>query len=437
MTNLYAAFPELARYAASELRARRLAFGAGMAALAGLCFFIMALGRDNPGKALFDYVLWAQAAVLLGYGTARAASSVMNERQEGTWDLQRLTPLSPEQLAVGKLLGAPLYAFFLAAMLQPWAFLAAALRGAPEPWSWGAAYLSLGSAAFLFLSVGLVVSAYSNEALERGSTATGVLLGILSFQAFTPVILAGGRSQVFSFHGLPLPWPVLWAFTAASLGAWAFLAARWRIGKDLLLGPKWWRLPAFLAFVTWYQLGWSGMSTRLSVLAPAILVYMASILNGVSLDYWRQWLREAKGPEFLHRAPLWIVGVAAFACLAVVATLMPSALGPDAALRPYPLMQALFLVRDLCFLQWMRLGGHRRPEVVGLACLAAAYGFPALVVGMLDVPAWRSVYVPVPYAEAGWLLNLLPGLVQASASGWLLASRIRRGLASAPRVSGE
>lgn len=438
MNGLVAAFPELARYGASELRPRRLMFGAALSLLVGGCMFLLTIAdhhRRDSGKALFNMVIWVQAAVLLGYGTARVASSVMSERQEGTWDLQRLTPLEPAHLAVGKLLGAPLFPLFLVATLQPWAILSLGLKGAPGLESWLAAYLMLGAAAFLWFSIGLVVSTYGTDALERGTSATGGLMGLLAFQAFTPAMVFQ-RVETISFHGAAVPWPLLWAFSAASLGAWAFLAAKWRIGRDLLLGPKWWRLPAFLTFLVWYQLGWSAMPVRLSVFVPAILVTMASVLNGVDMDYWRQWLRESKGSEFLHRTPLWLNGAAAFAALALLATAYPSTLEFDAKGRAYPLMQACFLVRDLAFLQWMRLGGWKRPEVAALVCLALAYAIPASVVGVMDLSALRNLYVPVPTPEAGWLNNVLPGAAQAAGMSWVLARRVRRGLAASPRIAG-
>lgn len=438
MNGLESAFPELARYGASELRPRRLLFGAALSLLVGGCLFLLTFAdahRRDTGKALFTMVIWVQAAVLLGYGTARVASSVMSERQEGTWDLQRLTPLEPANLAVGKLLGAPLFPLFLTATLMPWAILSLSLKGAPGLGTWVAAYLTLGAAAFLWFSIGLVVSTYGTEALERGSSATGGLMGLLAFQAFTPAMVFQDRVEAVSFHGAAVPWPLLWAFSAAALGAWAFLAAKWRIGRDLLLGPKWWRLPAFLTFLVWYQLGWSGMPVRLSVFAPAILVTMAAVLNGVDMDYWRQWLRETKGSEFLHRAPLWLNGAAAFAALAVLATAYPSTLEFDVKTRAYPFMQVCFLVRDLAFLQWVRLGGWKRPEVAALVCLCLAYAIPASVVGVMDLSMLRNLYVPVPTYESGWLANVLPGAAQAAGMCWVLAHRVRRGLAAAPRIA--
>lgn len=435
MNSLLGRFPDVYRYAHGELRPARLAFGAAASFLVGVCLLVMAgASRRSQAEALFHYVLGLQSMILLGYGTARTAGSIIEERQEGTWDLQRLTPLSSWEVAAGKLLGAPLFALFLFMTLMPWSLASLVLWKGVEPGLYLRAYEALAVAAFLSWSIGLVVSAYSAESVTGAySSSTGVLVGLFSMQAFIPVMaLMSREGRPIPYYGLHYDASILWSFSAASVGVWALAGAKWRIGKDFLEGPRWWRLPAFLAFIVWYELGWWSPGSRFPrhavLLAPALLVYMASVLNSETLEHWKGWL--GRGAAAPHRAPVWLNGLGAFGFLSVGVLLLCAA-GPVSSEKGwflYPTLQALFLARDLAFLQWCRLTGLRRPEVVALACIGLAYLLPAILIGTLEIWNLRYLYVPIPNPEHGPFTNILPGLLQAGAMAWVLARRLRPAL---------
>ncbi|MBI5202942.1 MAG: hypothetical protein HY925_15230 [Elusimicrobia bacterium] len=432
-SSLLAGYPDVVRYGRSELKPARLVFGLLASAIVGSCALVTAWTGDDPALLFFQYILGAQSIVLLGYGTARTAGSIIAERQEGTWDLQRLTPLSPRQLAIGKLAGAPIYAIFLALTLLPWA-LACFLFSKPlEVSVFVRGYASLIAGMFMAFAIGLAISAYSAEAVGGSySSTTGVLAGLFAIQSFMPIVAAAGAKDTVKFYGVPLGPAFLWAVSSASLGAWAFLSAKWRIGKELLEGPRFWRLPAFLVFVFLYQFGWVAHQAAFPIgtllLAPALFVYMASVLNSEKADHWKRWLRGAEPDALWHRAPVWVNGVVGYGILAAVTSL--AYMRPnDAEWRLYPALQTAYLARDLMFLQWCRLQGWKRPEVVGLICIAFAYVLPAVVIGSSGIWSLRYVYIPVPNPDHGFWLNVLPGLLQAGLMARVLYGRLRPALA--------
>lgn len=438
MTSVLARYPDIVRYARSELKAAKLMFGAVICLVVGICLLATVWTAGRPALTFFQYILGLQAIILLGYGTARTAGSVIAERQEGTWDLQRLTPLTPMQLAAGKLLGAPVFAAYLAAALLPFA-LACFLFPTPlEPAVFLRGYAALAAGTFMALSIGLVISAYSAEAVGGAySSATGSLAGIFAVQAFLPVLAMSGEAMrsTIPFYGLALPPSFMWALSACALGLWAFLSAKWRIGTDLLEGPRWWRLPAFLAFVVFYEFGLvmhqPHFPLPLILLPPALFVYLAAVLNAEDSDHWKRWLGASEPQGRWHRVPVWLNGCESYLVLALAFFLIsPGRLDREWTL--YPLLQSAFMARDLMFLQWCRLKGYKRPEYVALVCLAFAYALPAVVIGSLQVWAGLFIYVPVPNAEYGAVANLGPALVQAGLMGWVLARRLR---GAVPHVS--
>ncbi len=108
--------PELRRNLQIELSPRRM-FTAGLItsifALIVLPSLLTANSRvTQPGiSSYLMIVLWSQKITLMLGGAISCWRSVRRERELNTFDFQRITRLSPLELAVGKLFGAPALAF--------------------------------------------------------------------------------------------------------------------------------------------------------------------------------------------------------------------------------------------------------------------------------------------------------------------------------------
>jgi hypothetical protein len=99
--------PELMRNLWIEAAPRRLAIMAGV--LGFLFVTIWVSAPDDKLRALAGLGESAFYLLVVVWGTRNAASSVVDEIRDRTWDLQRLSAISPWEMVWGKLLGSTSY----------------------------------------------------------------------------------------------------------------------------------------------------------------------------------------------------------------------------------------------------------------------------------------------------------------------------------------
>jgi hypothetical protein len=372
--------PEIARRWDSECTRWRLLLGCGTVAVLGAGLCAAAGGADNPPQ-VFHWFVAMQAFVLLGYGTARVVASVSDEKRQGTWDLQRLTPQTALQLAAGKLAGAPLYALILTAAFLPWALIAAAGSAQTSAFDVSRAYVSLGAAAAFAWAMGLVVSTHSDERQGLGDGGKFLMLAALYPLASWQLTTAFASRKMTEFYGATLPDWLFFSLSDVVFAAWAFESARCRIARDT-------------------------------------------------------WLRRAP-VQRLSFAPTWLSGLAAAAALAAALTAATSGGEPPSA--RFPLLFLFFATRDILFLQWCRLKIKRQPEFFALVYIGLAYVLPWLVALTLHLHPTSFLFFPAPGRDVPALVNLLPGALEAAGAAALLAWEARRldDPERRPRTAGE
>lgn len=198
----------------------------------------VSFGGLHKAGAVFAFTLNLQIAVLLIGGGILVLQSVRREKDLNTFDFQRLTRLSASELAVGKLFGAPVGAYFVTLCFWPVALIAA-IRGQIPGWTVTEAYAILLLGCIAFHSLALLISV-----VERRDAG---VIGILLYLAVLGVTLADSRMN--SMIGRVNP------FVAGGL-----LGPRWTdfSFKDSFFGIA---LPHFavlmvlyLAFSTWFLL---------------------------------------------------------------------------------------------------------------------------------------------------------------------------------------
>ena len=91
-----------------EARLSRLV---ALAALLGALFLFVWLWRDRGG-ALSGTALTAYVAIIFIWGNRLAANSVIQEVNNGTWDSQRMSAISPWAMTIGKLFGGTILVWF-------------------------------------------------------------------------------------------------------------------------------------------------------------------------------------------------------------------------------------------------------------------------------------------------------------------------------------
>ena len=461
-------FPDLYRYVRSEAHPVRLATGIATAYLICLAVLLSLHDAEDPWFRMFGTVRWLQFLPLFLYGTTRAAASIFSERAERTWDFQRLTPLGSLEIAVGKLIGAPIFAYLLFLSTLPWTVMAVLFSPQVSLHSVWAYYRTPLAAAFFLLNAALISSAHSGDGKQgRLLYATGALLGFWGVLQFMGIgmerLLHGGGQKTLVFYGWTLSCELFLILSLLVFGVWSFFGAQWRVAEDLLEKRRFWRFPFFLAFLAWYLMGLEGVGgvngggvspmdmeklyrsgagqaqnpaqawgaifhslKSVAVLSQlGLFVYLGAFLRPERLDYWRRWLFMRRGRERLDRTPVWVTGYITTAVVAG-AMMIRHAGEQELFLRVFPLMM-VFLGRDLCFIQWCRFTRSRKAEGMAMIYLTLAYLLPPLLLAPFGLAQYPYLYLPVPDPRTGLLANLLPGFLQlALAAAFMLRPVIEK-----------
>src|SRR5579872_1761235 len=197
--------PEIVRNARIQLRPKRMISAAALCAAISVALFYF-FARDpngslrgiigTGGRELLTTILWIQAIVLVIGGGIASIHAVQREKDQNTFDFQRLTRLSPFELTVGKLFGPPLMVYFVFACLLPAAIVGAVASGA----SWQfvlAAYLLLILGTLTYMAFALVISLF----LQRGTATWAILLYLLvayiAFQDRNEAVFSVGTVSPF------------------------------------------------------------------------------------------------------------------------------------------------------------------------------------------------------------------------------------------------
>ncbi|MGB7024060.1 MAG: hypothetical protein WBD73_09700, partial [Candidatus Acidiferrales bacterium] len=176
--------PEIVRNARIQLRPKRMISAAALCAALQVsliyAFLRGGFAADSAnvvyggGQGLLHTILWIQAAVLVIGGGVASIHAIQREKDQNTFDFQRLTRLSPFELTMGKLFGAPLMAYFVFACLLPAATIGVVAGGASRQFVL-VAYVLLVLGAIVYMAFALVISLF----LHRGAVTWAILLFIL------------------------------------------------------------------------------------------------------------------------------------------------------------------------------------------------------------------------------------------------------------------
>ena len=185
--------PEILRNARIQLRPRKLAIAAVISAATSVALgyaYANTTGGIGGGlnhDGLLHTVLIVQGIVLVIGGGIACLHAVQREKDQNTFDFQRITRLSPLELTLGKLFGAPLMPFFVFLCFLPAAIVGAIYAQTPATVLL-AAYVILILGAIVYDAFALTISLF----LRRGA----VTWAILFFLLFVLVSSAGGYSVV-------------------------------------------------------------------------------------------------------------------------------------------------------------------------------------------------------------------------------------------------
>ena len=177
--------PEFKRNLWLEMSPSRLAIMPGVLALIGLLVYV--LNPDDPQRSLFVAFSVLFVGLTVGWGSLLVVSSINNEVSERTWDQQRLSALSPWDMAWGKLFGSAAYAWY-GGLLCALVAVVAALSG-PAFWS-RCVWLLVGAVGTVALHAWLMASRLHTLDIrsEKASGMAGRLFGVFLVLQTLPVI---------------------------------------------------------------------------------------------------------------------------------------------------------------------------------------------------------------------------------------------------------
>ncbi|MDZ4737649.1 MAG: hypothetical protein SGJ07_14995 [Rhodospirillaceae bacterium] len=389
-------------------------------------------------------------ALVLLWGTRRAANALADEITGGTWDAQRMTALGPWSMSWGKFVGGTAYVWYASLICLAVATLAGIepaevmerLRLALE-------LLFVGMAAML--TSFLVVLLHLRRPRDPGrrasfmAQAAGVAVGLLASST------AGGFLDEFTvdhpytvlWYGERIAEPMFLLATQAALALWlGFGVYRAMCGE--LQKPTWpWGWPAVSAFVLAYLLGFllpleRGESPSMALMGAAIvsvaLFYAALLCDGKDGIRLRWFLRAIAGGDIGRAArlfPSWLFSFVLAAVLIVVWAMS----SPDAqtyemfdlyddftdrdsigggSLLAWSVAAILFMLRDTALVLWLNMSPKTRsPDVAAAILLAVNYGILPMLLSFVAPDEAYAIVMPWPFghpaiAIAGPLATLLP-----------------------------
>jgi hypothetical protein len=443
--------PELIRNARSQLRwGRMLATAAICVVLSVTIGFMFAygLGKNQPasewGMKYLQTFFVIQGVVLVIGGALMCLNAVHREKEMNTFDFQRVTRLTPMELGLGKLFGAPIMAYFVALCFLP-AAIFGAIAGRARPSFVIAAYAVLLLGALLMHSMALMFSIFvpkgtnpsalmllmlfvlpsfitpteTREWFDVASTSPLVAVSLLDETSWRVATKIGPKSgAVMSdtpmtdvFFGLAAHHVPVVLLIYITFIAWFLLAVTRTIKRDPTVyevySPP--QMLGLLLYVNFLLIGFFRWK-----LEPAIRYSAASspleiqslffgfnftllLVMGFALmrnrDQIRRRLRELGEAASNFAAALWpatyVVAGVLLVGLAVVGMIQLHQASGQAWGVDFAIFRVVFLgvwlARDLLFLQWMNLTRGKRPLMMGVLYLLVFYTCLSILFGTFDM----------------------------------------------------
>lgn len=464
--------PEFLRNARIQMRPGRIIAAAVICAAISVTMWYLYFSHSIPttridnARALLRFVLGLQVCVLLIGGGIYELLAVHREKELNTFDYQRVTRLTSFELAIGKLFGAPVLAYFVTVCLIPIGLVAAFVAGVSIKMLLEA-YVILFVGCIAFHLLALLIS----MALGRGVSAIAIL-PYLIFVAVTSIDfalddLAPGQdwgswaihtlnpfaaAEVFrigvpmfsmdSFFAVPLPHVVVLLVLYATFGAVFLLAVVRNLKRDPAVYQLYSPVQVFgfaiyltvlvLGFLNWkaplgdpifqhdgsqyHQVGVATLPP-LGVLTMVLVnIFWIFAFLGLILLRNREHVRRRIKILGTRAASLWadfwpavypLVGIvlAGIATVELIRTFRhpPSEEWSWSLALLYVVFVALWVARDLLYLQWMGLRRVRRPLAVGMLFLIVFYTCTGIIVSTATASARPTL---APFAAA-----LIPGQI--------------------------
>jgi hypothetical protein len=427
--------PELMRNLWLEVTPHRLI---GLPLMLSIAFLLVyAMSGYERGFALQAVALGLFIIITIAWGTQLAGDSVLAEVHGRTWDIQKLSAMTPWTLTWGKLLGATIFAWYGGA-ISIGVFLLAT----------GATLLSMKVALICVLSAALAQGFGMSSALlaVRRRPPGRSTMSTLSLLVMLLLILLFVRDAVFNFTAVkwfalrpPLVDFTLWS--AASFAMWAVVCSYRLMCLELQVRTLPWVWLVFALFMSVYL---SGLALGVGTPSPSLAMLNTSFATALALTYLAAF-RDPKDVLALRRMgtlwrrgslrrlaeelPPWSVtfvlaGLLAAALAVTEPHLVPAPGAIERNFGPAAIAILLFATRDLALLHYFGFAvDARRAETTTLIYLGLLYWLLPALLRPLDLDLLATLLLP-PLLDRP-LLSATIGTVHVAAAGVLLYGRWR------------
>jgi len=427
---------------------------------------------------LFCQWLFGLQVVLLPlWSLFMCAQSVAGERDHKTWDFQRATALTAKELAIGKILGEPVLAYFGVLCALPVTFVAGR-GGGFSAWNILNAYTGLIACALFVGLFGLWLSILiENRSRSIGLIGAAVVFGMVvgtygfmgswfpglaGFSPFLPLYRILELNFEYRGYVAPMlfghrvPWLLMSLLLYVWFGAWLAVMVLRNLKRDYTeIRPlsRWQAVgcAAFLNFVFYAlfsshdQLVKSEVLASMMVATNGIILFvigLASLTPTERLKVW--WRARAEGTVGMFSEDglpwPWLVLSAAMAYALMVWGLLAWRFALDfhvSSLRMAALQLTVvlvFVMRDILFIQWCTLTRLRQPVLKGMLFLCLYYASSGVVVALSSISgehgAMSALHLLTPFGvfettfEWGhYTASLYGGLaIQAGLIGMILVA---------------
>jgi hypothetical protein len=399
---------------------------------------------------LYRWLVGLQGFALTFWTLFSCAQSVSGERDRKTWDFQRTTRLTAAEIMIGKFLGEPVLVYFAVLCAAPITLIAGFAGGASVT-TLLSVYIFL-AVTSLFLGLGGMWLSTLLESRTRGVGLISALVlygltlgvygmrqsGLPGFAAISPFagildLLGHSPNSIIRLQpvlfGHVVPWLLMSILLCGSFSAWLALMLIRNLKRDYPeIRPlsRWQAVgcAAFLNFLIYALLSPGYTQTiegrvgsfddaksvtlfAVGINGPILfLMGLATLTPQERLKVWRRRRVSGESKVFADDGLPWpwlaISALVAYALmiwglLAWSHTLpLDSGTLQSAAIRL--LIVAVFVTRDVLFLQWCMLTRLRQPIVKGALFLCLYYGAASVL----------TVLAAVTSQEAGnWMVSLL------------------------------
>jgi|UPI0003804D42 hypothetical protein len=379
----------------------------------------------------------SMAVVLLLWGAHLAAESVLSEVRERTWHAQRMSALSPWQLAWGKLLGSTLFAWYGTALC-----LLLYLLASPTPWSERlATVLFVAQAGLTVQAVTMLLclsTMPSHPSQGRTQSFSYILLIAIVFMPWLIGALVDTDKDI-EWYGRMIPHMAFINLSIALFLAWALAGLYRLMRQELQMRQGFAVWLGFIVCVIIYLNGffidarWDNLppDTRLGFFALAMFqaatfTYIMLFLEDASPIDAKQALRAMRQghyTELMQWMPCWLVSLLLAACCFIAAVFTVN--DPDhIGLLWFFLGALLFVVRDVAVLLWVRFRPSQKGSstVAVVIYLLCSYSILPLLLHALGADSFIPLFIPNPTYG---VLNIMV-IVEVVIAAVLLHSRWQR-----------